>query len=491
MFSRPLGILLAASFGLRVILVLCGGQDYGSDEGLYYCSEWFLHHLVNAELEGILDFLLTPTNTGFILIGCVPTIIHTFILVVFGMETDPLSFQETAWISALILSMASVACIGLIYAVARRSGADRREALIAAFLMGSSNSIFYYSRHLLPYDSAMALALLALWIGLRPGSMKRACICGFLTGLAFLTYNGYWIICLTVLMVLALRGEGSVRKTIIRTIVLLSSFLALPVFLTATSIFAGRMPYVVALKRFAGTVTQGEFAEGWSLPWAYLWHAEHGLLLVWLAGLMFVIWKSAIGFEPVCKRGLLWLTSAVSIYILLLLGSIVFQKFVVYGRSVRQLIPFLCLITAWGMAQLNKERWFRERQWLLLMVGLVTQSAFNFSGPLTQKFPRDIRRWVSSAYDSVSQELTVQGPPLITDLKSRPQASRYIMLNAQYLYPIEGIKKTPPGKVLFRTSHPLEFLPCQYEGYTPIERSIIRTTDISIRLIDTHAADLY
>jgi len=44
---------------------------------------------------------------------------------------------------------------------------------------------------------------------------------------------------------------------------------------------------------FSGTVNQGNYAEGWSLPWEYLWHSEGwlgpGSCWVWPPG---VCWRA-------------------------------------------------------------------------------------------------------------------------------------------------------------------------------------------------------
>ena len=63
--------------------------------------------------------------------------------------------------------------------------------------------------------------------------------------------------------------------------------------------------------------------------------------------------------------------------------------------------------------------------------------------------------------------------------------ARYVLLNAQYLFPARERKPTPEGNVVYRTRHPLEFLPYQYEGYVAAERALLRETDIAIRLVDT------
>jgi hypothetical protein len=47
----------------------------------------------------------------------------------------------------------------------------------------------------------------------------------------------------------------------------------------------------------------------------------------------------------------------------------------------------------------------------------------------------------------------------------------------------------PPteGVVLLARPHPLQFLPYQYEGYTPAERAALRAIDIRMRLVEVRA----
>jgi hypothetical protein len=102
-----------------------------------------------------------------------------------------------------------------------------------------------------------------------------------------------------------------------------------------------------------------------------------------------------------------------------------------------------------------------------------------------------------ATYGHVTQDTTVEGPE--TTSKNSEQGgnsefdvpSRYVLLNARHLRPVQGIKVPPDGKVLFSVTHPLQFLPYQYEGFSPMERSILRSTDISIRLISAHLDRLF
>ena len=94
--------------------------------------------------------------------------------------------EDTYWLGAVILSLASVVVIGMTYLVARRTGADEPEALIAALLVAGCATMTFYSRHFLPYDSALALGLMALYIGLGPGtSFKTSLLCGLTASCAF------------------------------------------------------------------------------------------------------------------------------------------------------------------------------------------------------------------------------------------------------------------------------------------------------------------
>jgi hypothetical protein len=52
-----------------------------------------------------------------------------------------------------MLSLGSVACIGLVYPLARRSGMTAGLALSAAALMAFSTSMLHYAPHLFGYDA--------------------------------------------------------------------------------------------------------------------------------------------------------------------------------------------------------------------------------------------------------------------------------------------------------------------------------------------------
>lgn len=494
-------ILLAGSWAVRVLLNLQGGQLAAPDEHRYFRSFNLIHNLRQMNLNGALSSVVAhPDHTFFAVIGIIPAGVQHALSKLLGL--DPyVDVSPTFWIAASVLSLTSVANIGLVYALARKLDASQQQALMASFLMACANSIFYYSRHFLPYDASMMLALSALWVGIdeRPGAI-RSFVCGVLSALAFLTYNGYWTTALTVLAIHVLRGQTWKWEVIKRGVASGLGFIAPPALLSVVSIVRGEL-LLTGMERFShGASTQGVFSEGWSLPWEYLWHAEHGLLIVWVAGVLTILWLYLKGSKAARTEGLIWLGAAAFIYLLFILGSNVLQRFNVYGRLARQLVPFLCLATACGMFHLSFLNVIRGKIFLrAAMCAILVQAIYNFAQPLSLTFPREVRASVRANYGEVDDDVTIYsnlyymndgGEVIVQDRTTQAAArnterSRYVLLNAGFPWPLEGRKNPPDGRVVFEITHPLRFAPYQYESFVPSERALIRSTDFSMRLIDT------
>ncbi|SIO44457.1 hypothetical protein SAMN05444166_4778 [Singulisphaera sp. GP187] len=500
-------ILLLLAWCPRIVLVLQGGQCYFPDETRYFLCWNVLGHLARVELGRAADVVVNSVAHCFYpVICCVPAAVQCTVVRLSGQSIRWGIIREWLSVSALILSLASVACIGLTYAIARRAGGDRREGLTAALIMSCSNSMFYYARHLVPYDIAMALALLALWIGLtdRPGLIRSA-LAGAVAGLAFLTYYGYWLIAVVVMTIHVLRGLPSKPAVVRRGLAAGLGFVAPTALLILMAVARGA-DFLARLFSLSGTVIQGDFREGWSLPWAYLWHAEHGLLLAWVVGTPAILLPAGRTCRDASARarGLLWLGAAVSIYLALTAASTGVGKMVVYGRLARQVVPFLCLATACATTRVLDGRPLGLAA-VLGTAALLAQAAFNFGQPLALRFPVDVRRQVEATYGPVARGLTFVGLRLdqeVPDHSGRPVGKRettpggpdfaekighkanYLLLNAQFLYPINGLQRRPRGVTVLRIPHPAGFLPYQYEGFGPRERAILRSRQTVIELID-------
>lgn len=448
--------ILVVSACLRVVLVARGGQFYWPDE--QYNSRVIVAAIAAHDVSGATAWLAASHHDQlFKLIGVVPATVERLV-------------GEDARILAMFFALVSVLNLWLLAKIAGRLGAGPLESTLAALLLAASASFSYYSRHVLAYDTATALALGALFVGLRPGMQWRSsAACGALAGCAFLTYQGYWTLGGAACVIHVLeerRWRGAVRRALVAGAALAGVLAAMSV----ASLAAGGAPVEGAL-RFARTVTQGDFAEGWRLPVEYLWHAEHGLLVVWLSALAW----SVVSWRPrtASRRIRVAWIGVTMIYGCLAFGSTVLQVFVVYGRLARQLVPFLCLLSAaivvrWlGTAAVPATVRGRHSSYASVVLGaaLLVQTAVNMAPPLVQEFPREFRARAK-------------------ERASRAGASTWVTQYAEHLYPPPLPMPIPHGyRVAYAARHPLQFLPYQYEGYTPAERRQLRATDIRMRLI--------
>jgi len=195
------------------MLVVQGGQLYWPDERLYI-QVLDVFDLHQGHWFDILKALFsTQDHLGFALLSAPIAAVQLAIGHALSRSGDGLML-----LPGILLSQASVVSIALVYAIARRAGRDRVEALIAAALMASATTMFYYSRHLLPYDAALAAGLFALWCA--SGTARRdSLICGAAASAAFIIYNGYWLLVATVLLLhIVHEGRTAVRSAAMRAL---------------------------------------------------------------------------------------------------------------------------------------------------------------------------------------------------------------------------------------------------------------------------------
>jgi hypothetical protein len=474
---RPLILLLALASLLRLVLVAQGGQLYWPDERLYtqvldifdlHRGQWF---------EIVKALFSTQDHLGFALISAIPAAIQLSIGHALSRSGNGLML-----LPGIILSQASVMSIALVYAIARRAGRDRLEAFVAAALMASAATMFYYARHLLPYDSAMMLALAALWYAI--GTSPRDSIaCGIAASAAFITYNGYWLIVGVVLLLhIAQEGRTTIASALMRALYAAAGFLIVPLVIMLVELMTGAPLLFGGMRRLAGTVTDGYAPEGFSVPWAYLWHAEHGLLLVWIAAALFAVLSRMEWNAPRRRTATMWVLAAAFIYLGLGFTSAILHVFVVMGRQSRQLVPFFCLASAAVVMELLERRRWSSSLVAACIAALVLQAAWNFRQPLQQRFPRDVIAEITAKYGPIDFDTTIQGPPQAHEHVE----SQWVLFNAQHLYHPRAPRPPLPPSLLevMRFRHPLQFLPYQYEGFEPMERQVLRANDIAMRLVD-------
>jgi hypothetical protein len=458
-YRIAVALILLASTLLRWILVFQGGQYYFSDEARYQTSQQMTGLVLQGKIgdAGLLLFS-TPEHLGFKVIGIVPALLEKI-------------FGQSLVVPAMFFSLFSVLNLYLIFLLSKRVGASPAEALLALIFASLSQCLFFYSRHFMPYDTAMTFGLLALYVGLTDGRDARTSLAtGALSLLCFITYNGYWTLAALAMIVHMFYRSQTVRDTLQKSIILGMGFLLPWIALMATSAGLG-INLLEEYRRFAGTVTQGSFEEGWTLPFAYFWHAEHFLFVLLLLLALYALLR---GKDR--KAVVLWGGCLLFIYLCLVLPSVFLHSFVVYGRLVRQIMPFLILLSANGWISVYQDTQTGRTIALAVLLVALVQAAWNFEITFSVAFPRDFVRQVQAQYTDFrfSPKRFLFGAPEVCE------DNGYAMQNAKYFLAAPAAAQPVPGEILLSASHPVNFLPYQYEGYTPEGQQAFRTAQLKM-----------
>ena len=448
---RILLAVLLLSLLLRVCLVFSGGQYFFPDEARYEKSRAAAEALWGGDIPGCLRALHSADHFLFKVLGVAPAILQIIV-------------TPSSKIPALYFSLFSVANLWLLWGIMRRAGENERAAFFAVGLLALCTTFLYYSRHLLPYDTAMFFGLLSLFVGQKaPVRAIDSIMCGLFSVCAFLTYNGYWLLAGFGLLAHVLRPPLTFDQCLRRAFISGSSFAVPLVILLAGSAALASVGgnLLQQFLNFSRTVTQGSYAEGWSLPFGFLWHSEHFLILLWGVALIYCVREFAAGRRN--EAMILGLSGVLCIYGALVIFSVILEEFVVYGRLARQLVPFCSILTALFLERLWTSNPKGRGLAMIIVVMAVFQAAVNFQQPFAQSFPVEFRR-------------------LAAEASVPTKTGQYELLYDYYIYP-EPLPVKEGGTIIIQERHPLQFLPYQYEGHTPDQRCKLRTNDIRMRLV--------
>ena len=387
--------------------------------------------------------------------------------------------------SAIFFTIPSVLSIGLVFLIAARAGSDGMEALLAAFLLAASNSWFIWSRHFLTYDISMLFALAALYVALRPREIDRrgAMLVGLLLFCAFWVYMNHVFLVFAIGSLYCLVLVDNPRLMIPRLFYVLigASVLLLPILIYNYAVV--NIDVFAWIQLQAEGITQGSYEEGVLLPFAYFFETEGVISLVWITGLVLAC-KSVVNCRPNRRhRIMLWLTALVMIYGLMALFSSGLHIFVLFGRTVRALVPFIVLICAFAFAPYVKRYGYRLAA--LSIAAITVVALINFMTVISQQHPVELTRQVREEFGEVSLTTTFSPPSRTHGFKNPVlEDARYELVNAGYYYPITEMRDLPEGEVLMKVAHPFNYRPWQYIGFTPEMREIINRDGLYIWLID-------
>lgn len=447
--------ILLISLVLRWILIFRGGQYYISDETRYEVSRNAARFLLQGQwIEALKQFTISPEHVGFKVIGIIPALLEHIA-------------GTSLVLPAMFFSLFSVLNLYLIFLLARRFAPSSNEPLYAICIAASCLSLLYYSRHLFPYDMSLSFGLLALYAALtRNETARTSVVCGGLSFLCFITYNGYWSLAAFVMLANILMNGENKSRTIQTAIFTAIGFVAPLAFLIVGMQRLGTN-MISAYRLFAASITQGSFQEGWSLPFAYFWHAEHTVILI--LGVLSTI-AILSQFKTSRQETKLWAGGILFIYLCLFIPSVILKFFVVYGKLARQMIPFVVLLSAQELVQLENRAALGRKLTVIISALIFIQAAWNFMSSYHLNYPRQFVAEAKAKFPGFefSSKRLAFGAPVIC------QNNGYIMESAKYyVTPPERIPQVQ-GQLLLSALHPSNFLPYQYDGDPPVIRRLFR-----------------
>ncbi|HEY5079087.1 MAG TPA: hypothetical protein VII43_04545, partial [Opitutaceae bacterium] len=447
LWPRLTAATLALALVLRLLLIARGGQGYWPDETRYLVALSAVRNLSAGQFRaGFLELLGTADHLFFKIVALPAVLLDAR----FGVSPRR---------AAAYLSLFSVAALALVGSCSRAAGANRREAWLSVFFAACANSLFYYSRHLFPYDAALCFFLASLALGLRPASARLSFLTGILSGVGFLTYVGYWMLGGAILLLHVARAR-SLRSAILRALAA-GAGLVLPIVSAVLAARALGGDLVLSFRRFSTTVFQGDFGRGHVFVWEYLWSAEGGTLLLWLGAIAYAAVRALRPrFAP---RPWIWIGMGAVLYAGLVVSADVFRTFVVYGRTARMLVPFACLVTAWAMDDAWSRHSLRAPVVATSIALAALLAALNFEGPFRTIFTGEFMAEAKGLMEA-------SGPGV------------FWFENARWLRPGEKADDARPGDVLLAKRHPFRFGAYLFEGYNEAQREYLATHDIEMRL---------
>ena len=323
--------------------------------------------------KALTEFTLSPEHLGFKVIGILPALVEHIV-------------GPTLVLPAMFFSLFSTLNLYLIYGLARRVGSSSKEALYAMLFASSCLSLLYYARHLFPYDMAMSFGLLALYLALTQNkSARTSAMCGIWGFLCFITYNGYWSLAAFAMLV-NIFMDGKRRTEIFQKAIFTAIGFITPLVLLIIGMLLAGKDMISAYRLFAASITQGSFEEGWSFPFAYFWHTEHGVILILGALSLVAIVRQ---FNRPSPATTLWAAGFLFLYLCLVIPSVLLHSFVVYGRLARQLIPFVVLLSAQGLVLIENRVVSGRLVAMLILLSVFTQAAWNFVDSYNLNYPRE------------------------------------------------------------------------------------------------------
>ena len=487
-------VIFLVSVAFRFFLCAKGGQFFYIDEARFMNGHYLLAHISDCDwTSAIKRITSTYAHTLFIFISAIIEGFRYIYVLVFVDSNAPAFLLADSRIAievaAFLLSFASALNILLLYFVVKKSGGTNLQAIIASILLASATSNFYFSRHLLPYDTSITFALIALCFALnRSNSKYNSVLTGLFCGLTTLTYNGYWTISALVWVILIIRSGDRLTKKFEHGIISLLSGISPIILLHVISLLyggnylTGMQDWLIATK----ANQYGDIGIGWKVLISYLWDSEGIVSIIYFISVLSAIYfffkyrKLELNYKDIGFFSILFI-----IFTLLFLCDFL-KSSVLYGRTIKQITPFFCIALSFPVSVfIENLKSPKQRIFVLVLVLFFGfQILFNFNKCLNLEFPENFISNSNSQQKEYSNMADLTGPN-ITNTDFNSSLSSFAVINAQtFVPPFTGYRSIPIKEVLLESDHPYNFKPYQYIHYNEQERNQLRQLQLKMKFVE-------
>jgi hypothetical protein len=477
---------------LRFNLSFKGGQFFIVDELRYRSGHHLLSFLSDFNITGAIDYLINNSaHTLFILFASIFELFRYLVIHLFIDDSIPAYELNNSTIgigySASLNSIFSSINIVLVYLIVRSFGGNKMQGILASALLSLSVVNFYFSRHLIPYDLSISLSLISFYfIGKSRNGYKYQFICGLFSGLSTLTYFGYWILALIALLSCILRNNNICYKAAFwcgiggLTPLLILQFIG---YLVGLNYIHNVWEFVLATQ----SNQMGDPYSGLKVYFDYMWKADNILFYFMLFFTLFSSLYIKASFNFILNHRSIGFFSTLFILIILFYLSQVEGSFVLYGRTAKMVVPFICVACSYPLFVFLKIKKKQSIIYLIIIsfISLLIISIFNHLKVLNIVYPRNIKDEALQISNNFEEFSTLSGKN-IRKLERHKASAPYSLINAQWLVPplTISVKDIPKGKVLLKAQHPYSsFPPYLFLHYNNIERSIIQNNNLEMLFI--------
>lgn len=474
-----------------------------TDETRYEASQYLVGQLLQGNIkEGCSALLKTDARPVDCLLHALPALLQQLLPHQQGIN-HPTSLIGVQYFHVFLFGMLAFVFYRLTVLLFPQTDYIPLFAL-TCFVLLVNNHV--HARHILPYDTALLLLLMALGIIVHVHrsegliSFRAKYTAGTLAALAWLTYPGYyWMPVLMMGYLFLVSGNKKFTDGCREVIPFLAGAFVVVLFFEALYWCYGKS-LLYSLAGLSLDINQGDYNESLEFMIQYMkesngaagWILSYAFLIAGALSLLTLLRARMTVFDPL--RVFLGLAFGAWAFHMVL-GE-VFEFMVFYGRLIHAFIPFMIWALIAACIRLRSILPVSPSVSLSVLVVLLLFSFYHFDQSYRFiTYPRDVLFQFSHARTTDSLEAPVvqlakqangkipycniHSPYAYYNLPNRQVDPSLVFYNTAILYPIEGQEVVSCAQssptLLLRAPYYLCFAPYGYEGYSPAARKRLQS----------------